>query len=126
MLWKVALQGLANETGLAIYVCHYPPGTSKWNPIEHQLFSFISIHWRAKPLTSYEVLLELLNHTRTQAGLTVVAMKDINSYQTGIKITDRQMAELNILRDDFHGDWNYIIKPQPRRSTVISPKAKHE
>ena len=109
-LWKVALQGLANETGLAIYVCHYPPGTSKWNPIEHQLFSFISIHWRAKPLTSYEVLLELLNHTRTQAGLTVVAMKDINSYQTGIKITDRQMAELNILRDDFHGDWNYIIK----------------
>lgn len=125
-LWKVSVQRLANETGLAISVCHYPPGTSKWNAIEHQLFSFISINWRAKPLTSYAVMLELLNHTTTQAGLTVTAMKDIHSYQTGIKIRNQQMAELNIIRDDFHGDWNYTIKPQARRSTVIASKVKHE
>lgn len=111
-LWKVSLQRFANESGLSIHVCHYPPGTSKWNAIEHQLFSFISINWRAKPLTSYEVMLELLNHTTTKAGLTVTAMKDINVYKTGIKITNKQMTELNIVRDDFHGDWNYTIKPQ--------------
>ena len=111
-LWKVSLQELANQERLTIHVCHYPPGTSKWNSIEHQLFSFISINWRAKPLISYEVMLELLNHTTTKAGLTVTAMKDINSYKTGIKITDKEMAALNITRDEFHGDWNYIIKPQ--------------
>ncbi len=111
-LWKVSLQKLANEERLTIHVCHYPPGTSKWNTIEHQLFSFISINWRAKPLISYEVMLELLNHTTTKAGLTVTAMKDINSYKTGIKITDKEMAKLNITGDEFHGDWNYIIKPQ--------------
>lgn len=111
-LWKVSLQQLANETGLTIHVCHYPPGTSKWNAIEHELFSFISINWRAKPLVSYEVMLELLNHTTTKAGLTVTAVKDTNLYQTGIKITDKEMATLNIIRDDFHGDWNYTIKPQ--------------
>src|SRR5258708_4182628 len=84
-LWKVSVQQFANETGLTIHVCHYPPGTSKWNAIEHELFSFISINWRAKPLVSYEVMLELLNHTTTKAGLTVTAMKDINTYKTGIK-----------------------------------------
>lgn len=110
-LWKVSLQKLANQIGLTIHICHYPPGTSKWNAIEHELFSFISINWRAKPLISYEVMLELLNHTTTKAGLTVTAMKDINTYQTGIKITDGEMAQLNIERDDFHGDWNYTIKP---------------
>lgn len=110
-LWKVSLQKLANQIGLTIHVCHYPPGTSKWNAIEHELFSFVSINWRAKPLLSYEVMLELLNHTTTKAGLTVTAMKDINTYQTGIKITDGEMAQLNIERDDFHGDWNYTIKP---------------
>lgn len=114
-LWKVSLQQLANETNLIIHVCHYPPGTSKWNAIEHELFSFISINWRAKPLISYEVMLELLNHTTTKAGLTVTAMKDINTYKTGIKITDKEMAQLNIERDDFHGDWNYTIKPRIRR-----------
>ena len=113
-LWKVSLQQLANETGLAIHVCHYPPGTSKWNAIEHELFSFISINWRAKPLVSYEVMLELLNHTKTKSGLTVTAMKDTNTYQTGIKVTNKEMATLNIRRDDFHGDWNYTIKPQTK------------
>lgn len=111
-LWKVSLQKLANETGLTIHVSHYPPGTSKWNAIEHELFSFISINWRAKPLVSYEVMLELLNHTTTKAGLTVTAVKDTNTYPTGIKITDKEMAQLNIIKDVFHGDWNYSIKPQ--------------
>lgn len=111
-LWKFSLQQLANETGLIIHMCHYPPGTSKWNTIEHELFSFISINWRAKPLLSYEVMLELLNSTSTKAGLTVTAMKDTNTYKTGIKISGKEMAGLNITRDDFHGDWNYTIKPQ--------------
>ena len=111
-LWKYSLQQLSNETGLTIHVSHYPPGTSKWNAIEHELFSFISINWRAKPLISYEVMLELLNHTTTKAGLIVTAMKDTNTYKTGIKITDKEMKTLNIVRDDFHGDWNYTIKPQ--------------
>lgn len=113
-LWKKSLQQLANETGLAIHVCHYPPGTSKWNAIEHELFSFISINWRAKPLVSYEVMLELLNHTKNKSGLTVKAMKDTNTYQTGIKITENEMKTLNITRDNFHGDWNYTIKPQKK------------
>lgn len=113
-LWKVSLQKLSNEVGLTIHVCHYPPGTSKWNAIEHELFSFISINWRAKPLVSYEVMLELLNHTTTKAGLTVTAMKDINTYKTGIKISKKEMKTLNIIRDDFHGDWNYTIKPQEK------------
>lgn len=111
-LWKLSLQKFANETGLMINVCHYPPGTSKWNAIEHELFSFISINWRAKPLVTYEVMLELLNHTTTKTGLTVTAMKDTNTYRTGIKITDKEMEQLNITRDDFHGDWNYTIHPQ--------------
>lgn len=111
-LWKLSLQQVANDTGLMIHVSHYPPGTSKWNAIEHQLFSFISINWRAKPLRSYEVLLELLNHTTTKTGLTVHAMLDTNHYQTGTKITKKDMEHLTIERDVFHGDWNYTIKPQ--------------
>src|SRR5206468_918905 len=111
-LWKVSLQRLANKTGLTIQVCHYPPGTSKWNAIEHELFSFISINWRARPLVSYEVMLEVLNHTKNKAGLTVTAMKDSNAYPTGIKVTEKEMALLNITRDAFHGDWNYTIRPQ--------------
>lgn len=110
-LWKLSLQQFANETGLTIHVCHYPPGTSKWNATEHELFSFISINWKAKPLVFYEVMLELLNHTTTKSGLTVTAMKDTNTYKTGIKITDKEMAEMNITRDEFHGDWNYTIHP---------------
>jgi transposase len=111
-LWKKKLQELANEEHLAITVAHYPPATSKWNKIEHQLFSFISINWRAKPLTSLEVVLELLAHTKTKEGLAVTALKDSNTYPTGIKVSDEELAALNLSRDSFHGEWNYTIKPQ--------------
>lgn len=111
-LWKKKLQELANEEQLTITVAHYPPATSKWNKIEHRLFSFISINWRAKPLTSLEVVLELISHTSTQQGLTVTALKDSNLYPTGLKVTDEELAALNLARDAFHGEWNYTIRPQ--------------
>jgi hypothetical protein len=111
-LWKKELQELANEIQRAVQVCHYPPGTSKWNAIEHELFSFISINWRGKPLTSLEVVLELIANTTTKTGLNITAVKDTNSYPTGIKVTDKEMAQLNIIRDAFHGEWNYVIYPQ--------------
>jgi hypothetical protein len=111
-LWKVSLQQFANESGLSVHVCHYPPGTSKWNSIEHQLFSFISINWRAKPLVCYEFMLELIRHTTTKTGLTINAILDQNLYPTGIKISEEEMNQLNIERDDFHPEWNYIIRPQ--------------
>jgi hypothetical protein len=111
-LWKVTLQQISNETGLAITVTHLPPATSKWNRIEHRLFSFITINWRAKPLTSLETIIELLNHTTTKEGLTVTAMIDQNKYPTKIKVTDQQLATINITRHSFHGEWNYTIKPQ--------------
>ena len=93
-------------------LAHYPPATSKWNKIEHRLFSFISINWRAKPLTSLEVVLELISHTSTQQGLVVTALKDSNVYPTGLKVTEEELATLNLLRDAFHGEWNYTIGPQ--------------
>jgi hypothetical protein len=102
----------ANEEQIAITVAHYPPATSKWNKIEHRLFSFISINWRAKPLTSLEVVLELISHTTTTEGLTVTAVKDSQIYPTGLKVTDEELAHLHLLRDAFHGEWNYTIKPQ--------------
>jgi transposase len=111
-LWKKMLQQLANEEHLTITVAHYPPGASKWNKIEHQLFSFISINWRAKPLISLEVVIELISATTTEEGLTVAAIKDSHHYPTGIKVTDEEFAALHLLRDPFHGDWNYTIKPQ--------------
>src|SRR6266496_70347 len=111
-LWKKKLQDLANEEHLAITVVHYPPATSKWNKIEHRLFSFISINWRAKPLTSLEVVLELISHTTTKEGLTVTAVKDSRTYPTGLKISDDELAALNLSKDAFHGEWNYTIKPQ--------------
>jgi hypothetical protein len=111
-LWKRELQKLANETQLSITVAHLPPATSKWNKIEHRLFSFISINWRAKPLTSLETIIELLSHTTTAEGLTVKAVIDTNLYPTGIKVSEKEMQQLNILRNDFHGDWNYTIRPQ--------------
>jgi transposase len=111
-LWKKKLQDLANEEQLSITVVHYPPGTSKWNKIEHRLFAFISINWRAKPLTSLEVVLELISHTTTKEGLAVTALKDSNTYPTGLKVSDDELAALNISRDPFHGEWNYTIKPQ--------------
>jgi Rhodopirellula transposase DDE domain len=97
---------------LTITVAHYPPATSKWNKIEHRLFSFISLNWRAKPLTSLEVVLELISHTTTKEGLAVTAVKDSNTYPTGIKVSDDELAALNLSRDPFHGEWNYTIKPQ--------------
>jgi transposase len=111
-LWKMQLQQLATETGLTITVCHLPPATSKWNKIEHRLFSYISINWRGKPLTSFETVIELISHTTTTQGLTVTAVKDTNSYPTGIKVSDEDLATLSITREAFHGDWNYSIQPQ--------------
>ncbi len=111
-LWKRELQKFANESNLAITVNHLSPATSKWNKIEHRLFSYISINWRGKPLTSLETIIELLSHTTTQEGLTVTAVVDQNIYPTGIKISDEEIKRLNISRDPFHGDWNYTIKPQ--------------
>jgi hypothetical protein len=97
---------------LTVHVCHYPPGTSKWNAIQHQLFSFISINWRGKPLICYEFMLELIRHTTTKAGLRVHAMLDPHPYPIGIKISDKEMKQLNIEGDEFHPDWNYTIRPQ--------------
>ena len=97
-----------------ITVAHYPPATSKWNKIEHRLFSFISINGRAKPLTSLEVVLELISHTTTNEGLTVTAVKDGQTYPTGLKVTDEELAALNLFREPFHGEWNYTIQPQER------------
>jgi hypothetical protein len=110
-LWKEELQKFANRHDLEVHVSHFPPGTSKWNKIEHRLFSQISLNWRAKPFTSLLVILNLIGATTTETGLVVNAKLDENVYQTGIKITDEQMNEWNIERNEFHGEWNYSIKP---------------
>jgi hypothetical protein len=112
-LWKRELQTLANEIGIDIAVHHLPPGTSKWNKIEHRLFSFISQNWRAKPLVSYRVIVDLISATTTTTGLTVRCEIDHNTYPKGITVSDIEMAALNIIRNDFHGEWNYTIKPNP-------------
>jgi hypothetical protein len=114
-LWKRELQGVADDLQLAMSVCHLPPGTSKWNKIEHRLFSFISINWRGKPLTSYEVMLQLIQHTTTATGLRVQAAVDEEEYPTGITVTDEELAEVTLLRDNFHGEWNYTILPRTGR-----------
>jgi transposase len=111
-LWKYCLQQFANQTKLTVHVCHYPPGTSKWNDIEHAMFSFITINWRAKPLTAYEVVLESMRHTTTKAGLRIQAVLDENTYETGKKITKDQIHQLNMQGDEFHPEWNYTMKPQ--------------
>jgi transposase len=111
-LWKWELQRLADETGLPITVCHLPPGTSKWNKIEHRLFAWISQNWRGQPLTSYAVILQLIAGTTTKAGLTVQCQLDMNSYPSGRKVSDEEMATLSILPDPFHGEWNYTIRPR--------------
>ena len=110
-LWKLELQMLANEIGIPIRVCHYPPGTSKWNKIEHRLFSFITMNWRGEPLVSHEVMLNLIANTRTKTGLSVRVELDKGVYPKGVKVTDAAMASINISRDAFHGDWNYAICP---------------
>ena len=111
-LWKVELQRLSDETGLTLAVSHFPPGTSKWNKIEHRLFSFISKNWRGQPLTSLQVIVSLIAGTTTKKGLKVHAEVDEGLYPLGTKVTDRQMKQLHIQRDDFHGEWNYEIKPR--------------
>jgi hypothetical protein len=111
-LWKLELQKMADETGLEISVCHLPPGTSKWNKIEHRLFSFITQNWRGKPLISHEVIVNLISSTRTEKGLTVHSEIDNGSYPKGIKVSNKEFDQINITRDNFHGEWNYIIRPR--------------
>ena len=113
-LWKRELQALADELAIEITVCHLPPGTSKWNRVEHRLFSFISMNWRAKPLLTYLVIVQLIASTTTDAGLTVACRLDTNIYEKGIKVSDAEMARLNIHPATFHGEWNYTIRPRPR------------
>lgn len=112
-LWKLELQKLADETGLAIAVCHFPPGTSKWNKIEHRLFSFISSNWRGEPLRDYETIVKLIARTTTAKGLKVTCRLDRRQYPIGRKVTDEEMKRVNLERSKFHGDWNYTIRPQP-------------
>jgi len=111
-LWKKDLQRLADQTGLEISVCHFPPGTSKWNTIEHKLFSFISINWKGRPLTSSEVIVNLIASTKTSSGLKVYAVLDDRTYQLKKEVSDQEMETLNIERNDFHGEWNYTIRPR--------------
>ncbi len=115
-LWKLELQRLADQTGLQIQVCHFPPGTSKWNKIEHRLFSFISTNWRGKPLISHEVIINLISNTTTSTGLQVYAQLDDREYEKGIKVSDEQLATINITRNPFHGDWNYTVAPSHTQS----------
>jgi hypothetical protein len=114
-LWKIELQKLADETGLRIAVCHFPPGTSKWNKIEHRLFSYITQNWRGQPLRSFQAIVNLIAATTTKTGLKVHAELNTEAYQSGIKVTDEELAKVKIRRDNFHGDWNYEIQPRVRQ-----------
>ena len=111
-LWKLELQKLADETGLEISVCHFPPGTSKWNKIEHRLFSFITKNWRGKPLVSHEVIVNLIAATTTRSGLRVQSQLDTGQYPKGIKVGKQEFAAIHLRPDTFHGDWNYAITPR--------------
>jgi hypothetical protein len=111
-LWKVALQDLANTLGIRLSVCHFPPGTSKWNKIEHRLFSFITQNWRGKPLRNLQTIVNLIGSTRTKTGLTVKARLDPNQYDTGIRVSDEEMSRLRVVPHQFHGEWNYTVKPR--------------
>ena len=110
-MWKVESQKLANELNIPIHVSHFPPGTSKWNKIEHRLFSFISMNWRGKPLVSHETIVNLIAATTTRKGLKVRAELDSSHYPKGIKVTDDELRAIQIKRDEFHGEWNYSILP---------------
>jgi hypothetical protein len=113
-LWKLTLQELADELGMAIKVSHFPPGTSKWNKIEHRLFSFISKNWRGKPLISLAVIVNLIGATTTESGLKVQCVLDYNDYGKGIKVSDEEFSNLNLEKDTFHGEWNYTIQPREK------------
>jgi len=115
-LWRIELQRLAEATGLQIRVCHFPPGTSKWNKIEHRMFSFVSLNWRGKPLESLEVIIDLIAGTTTSTGLKVYAQLDDRAYAKGIDVTDEQLAAVDITRHTFHGDWNYTVAPSQAQS----------
>jgi hypothetical protein len=110
-LWKKELQLLADDMRMEIQVSHFPPGTSKWNKIEHRLFSYISQNWKEQPLTSLQLIVDLIASTRTDTGLVVKAKKDEKEYKKGLKVTNKEMGTFNINRSDFHGEWNYTIKP---------------
>ena len=110
-LWKLELQRLADQTGLSIAVCHFPPGTSKWNKVEHRLFSFISSNWRGEPLRDYQTVVRLIAGTTTAKGLTVTCRLDRRRYTPGRKVTEEEMANINIKPSRFHGEWNYVIHP---------------
>ena len=110
-LWKLELQRLADTTGLEIVVCHFPPGTSKWNKIEHRMFSFISLNWRGKPLESREAIIELIAATTTTTGLKIYAQLDDREYEKGVTVSDEQLASVNLTRHAFHGEWNYAVTP---------------
>ncbi len=109
--WKTELQGLATETGLAIAVCHFPPGTSQWNQIEHRMFCHLTQNWRGRPLISHEVIVNLIGSTTTKTGLTIQAVLDTESYPTQVQISDEEFAAVRLERDEFHGEWNYTIRP---------------
>jgi len=115
-LWKWELQQLANRTGLTVTVCHFPPGTSKWNKIEHRLFSYITMNWRGKPLASLAVIVSLIGSTKTESGLRVRSEIDRRRYPQGIAVTDKQMAQIDLRSHSFHGDWNYTIRPTTKLS----------
>jgi hypothetical protein len=114
-LWKLELQRFADQTGLSLAVCHFPPGTSKWNRIEHRLFSFISSNWRGEPLRDYETIVNLIAKTTTAKGLKVTCRLDRRKYPTGRKVSDDEMKGLNMERNKFHGEWNYVIRPRKPR-----------
>lgn len=116
-LWKRDLQRFADDTGLAISLCHFPPGTRKWKKIEHRLFAQISMNWRGTPLVSHEVMVELIRHTTTKTGLRVEAALDESTYPTGISVTEEELAAVQLARDTFHGEWNYTITPQSSLSS---------
>jgi hypothetical protein len=111
-LWKLSLQGLANDLGLKLFVCHFPPGTSKWNKIEHRMFSFITQNWRGKPLVSHQAIVNLIAGTTTRMGLIVKAALDTNHYDTKIKVSKAELANLRLAPHKFHGEWNYTISPR--------------
>ena len=116
-LWKLELQKLADETGLSISVCHFPPGTSKWNKVEHRLFSFISSNWRGEPLRNYETIVNLISRTTTAKGLQVTCRLDRRKYPTGRKVTDKEIRQVNLKQNKFHGEWNYTIHPSAHQSS---------
>lgn len=114
-MWKVALQQLADDTRLSVSVCHFPPGTSKWNKVKHRLFSFISSNWRGEPLRDYETIVNLIARTTTAAGLKVTCRLDRRKYATGRRISNEAMTHVRLVPAPFHGEWNYTIHPATKR-----------